>query len=162
MSVSSVSTMFAYSGFDGAAGEINSWPNVLETTFTFDGNTAWTAWHEIVSGPDNGDGPPSRWWLKACKVNYYVQSNACAACPAGSTNPTGNNPNGMDTSCIGLCDQDYYVSSNACVACLTGAVRPAGDDATGPDTSCGCPENHHVCKMSYSMGLVFSALSPGS
>ena len=35
----------------------------------------------------------------ACAANERVQSNACVACPAGSTNAAGDDPSGVDTSC---------------------------------------------------------------
>lgn len=168
-SVTDMYRMFAYSGFDGADGEIvgSTWTTAQVTNAQdmFIGNTAWTAKYEIISGTDPDDGPPSRWGKKSCPVNYYVKSNMCAPCPAGSTNAAGDDPYGVDTSCDPIiCAQNQRVQSNACVACTGGAVRPAGDEASGPDTSCGCLENHHVCKVSwtsvnmgYGLSLQFQA-----
>mmetsp|Transcript_13191 Transcript_13191/g.53249 ORF Transcript_13191/g.53249 Transcript_13191/m.53249 type:complete len:683 (-) Transcript_13191:14-2062(-) len=153
-SVTDMYRMFAYSVFDGADGEIvgSTWTTAQVTNAQdmFIGNTAWTAKYEIISGTDPDDGPPSRWGKKSCPVNYYVKSNMCAPCPAGTNNAAGDDPYGVDTSCDPIiCAQNERVQSNACVACAEGAVRPAGDEASGPDTSCACPENYHVCKLGY-------------
>jgi alpha-tubulin suppressor-like RCC1 family protein len=81
-----------------------------------------------------------------CAANEYVASNACTACPAGTTNAYGNEPSGSDTMCD-LCAPDYYVSSNACTACPIGMTNAAGDDATGSDTTCEvtlCTANEYV------------------
>lgn len=100
------------------------------------------------SPPSNYPPPPP--WSPGVGV---LTAGVCAPCPAGSTNPAGDDVTGVDTSCSPtICAQNERVQSNACVACLTDAVRPAGDDATGPDTSCGCPEDYHVCKVSYYPG----------
>ena len=54
-----------------------------------------------------------------CDVDEYVSANACAACPAGTTNVGGDNAAGEDTTCDDInCGVDQYVSANTCTACL--------------------------------------------
>ena len=72
-----------------------------------------------------------------CGADEYVSSNACVDCPAGTTNPSGDDASGANTSCTAtLCGADEYVSSNACLACPAGTTNPSGDDASGGDTTC--------------------------
>ena len=69
-----------------------------------------------------------------CGGNQYVSSNACTACPAGSTKAAGDDASGSDTTCA--CAVDMYVSSNVCLACSAGHTRVAGDPVPGADTAC--------------------------
>ena len=72
----------------------------------------------------------------ACSANYFVSSNTCTACPAGSARAAGDNPDGADTACT-TCAADYYVSGGTCTACATGLFRLAGDVSTEDlDTAC--------------------------
>lgn len=84
-----------------------------------------------------------------CEANQRVVSGACQACPAGSTNEAGDDPNlNMDTSCDAvLCEVDQFVQSNSCQSCAAGSTNEAGDDASGEDTQCDavlCVQDHRV------------------
>jgi hypothetical protein len=72
-----------------------------------------------------------------CAENELVSSNACTACPAGTTNAAGDDASGADTTCDAtLCAENELVSSNACAACPAGTTNAATDDASGADTTC--------------------------
>ena len=82
----------------------------------------------------------------ACGENEYVSSNTCTPCPAGTTNPSGDESDGEDTQCTAtICDENEYVSSNTCTPCPTGTSNGAGDDASGVNTEC-TPIN--ICSQS--------------
>ena len=83
----------------------------------------------------------------ACGENEYVSSNTCTPCPAGTTNPSGDESDGADTQCTAtICAENEYVSSNTCTPCPTGTSNGAGDDASGVNTECSttCAENEYV------------------
>ena len=72
-----------------------------------------------------------------CAADERVVSNACEACPAGSTNAAGDDSSGADTNCDAtLCGANEHVVSNACTPCAEGSTNAAGDDASGADTAC--------------------------
>jgi hypothetical protein len=72
-----------------------------------------------------------------CLENEYVLEHLCEPCPAGTTNPAGDDASGEDTTCDAtLCDADQYVLSNVCEACPAGSTNAAEDDASGSDTNC--------------------------
>lgn len=83
-----------------------------------------------------------------CAANERVVSAACEACPAGTTNPAGDDPAGADTQCTAtLCAENERVEANECLPCAAGSTNPAGDDATGEATACEatlCAENERV------------------
>lgn len=83
-----------------------------------------------------------------CEANQNVVSGQCMACPAGTTNDAGDDPNAADTMCDAtLCGENEYVQSNACEPCPAGSTNAAGDDASGTDTMCDpnlCGENEYV------------------
>ena len=73
----------------------------------------------------------------ACPANTFVDRNACVACPAGTTNPAGDDAAGVETTCDAtLCAANEFVSSNVCTPCRPGTTNDAGDDASGDDTVC--------------------------
>jgi hypothetical protein len=86
--------------------------------------------------------------IGTCQENEHVSSNACVACPPGTTRAAGDDIAGEDTECVatdlaelqseeaGTCKENEHVSSNACVACPPGTTRSAGDDIAGEDTEC--------------------------
>ena len=88
-----------------------------------------------------------------CHTNEHVQSHACVACPAGSTNDAGDGAASGDTVCDHtICGANTHVLNHVCTACPPGHDHPSGDDATGADTSCSaimCGANqrvqNHVC-----------------
>uniref|UniRef100_A0A0G4I7M9 EGF-like domain-containing protein n=1 Tax=Chromera velia CCMP2878 TaxID=1169474 RepID=A0A0G4I7M9_9ALVE len=85
-----------------------------------------------------------------CGANQRVVSNACVACPAGTTNAANDDASGVDTTCDAtLCGANERVASNACAACLVGFSNAAGDDASGGDTTCDdideCGTSAHNC-----------------
>ena len=88
-----------------------------------------------------------------CHTNEHVQSHACVACPAGSTNDAGDGAASGDTVCDHtICGANTHVLNHVCTACPPGHDHPGGDDATGADTSCSaimCGANqrvqNHVC-----------------
>jgi len=66
-----------------------------------------------------------------------VLSNACHACPDGTTNVEGDDASGSDTECDPIkCAANQHVLSNACHACPAGKTNDAGNDASGADTTC--------------------------
>ena len=72
-----------------------------------------------------------------CAQNERVVSNACAACPVGTTNAAGDDPTGSDTTCDPiLCGANLRVVNKDCVSCPAGTTNAAGDDASGADTNC--------------------------
>ena len=72
-----------------------------------------------------------------CAQNERVVSNACAACPVGTTNAAGDDPTGSDTTCDPiLCGANLRVVNNDCVSCPAGTTNDAGDDSSGADTNC--------------------------
>ncbi len=72
-----------------------------------------------------------------CAVDERVVSNACEACPAGSTNAVGDDSSGADTNCDAtLCAANEHVVSNVCTLCVDGSTNAVGDDASGADTAC--------------------------
>jgi hypothetical protein len=81
-----------------------------------------------------------------CEENQHVSGGTCEACPAGKSNPAGDDPNGADTECS-PCIENEHVLGGKCTACVEGKTRAAGDDPSGGDTACDptlCQENHHV------------------
>ena len=75
--------------------------------------------------------------ISQCAENEFVSSNTCVACPAGTTNASGDDASSSDTVCDAtLCPADEYVSSNTCVACPDGTTNASGDDASSSDTVC--------------------------
>ena len=81
-----------------------------------------------------------------CEENQHVSGGTCEACPAGKSNPAGDDPNGADTECS-PCIENEHVLGGKCTACASGYKRAAGDDPSGGDTACDltlCQENHHV------------------
>ncbi|MFK7989144.1 MAG: DUF1554 domain-containing protein [Sandaracinaceae bacterium] len=88
-----------------------------------------------------------------CDAGQRVQDNACVACPANSSNPSGDDASGDNTACmcdtgfggdgttecrVGACNPDFRVASNACVACPANSTNAGGDDTAGVDTDCDC------------------------
>ena len=72
-----------------------------------------------------------------CASDERVVSNACEACPAGTTNAVGDDASGADTNCDAtLCGANEHVVSNVCTPCVEGSTNAAGDDASGADTAC--------------------------
>uniref|UniRef100_A0A0G4IBG1 EGF-like domain-containing protein n=1 Tax=Chromera velia CCMP2878 TaxID=1169474 RepID=A0A0G4IBG1_9ALVE len=104
---------------------------------------AWTASGKLFSwGRGN--------YAVLCSANQRVVSNACVACPAGSTNAANDDASGADTTCDAtLCGANERVASNTCTACLAGFSNAAGDDASGGDTTCDdideCGTSPHNC-----------------
>lgn len=102
-----------------------------------------------AGSPDNDAGP------FVCQENERVESNACVACPEGSSNPAGDDATGDDTACACnagtvadgmmcipiLCDVDQWVNElHLCVSCPANSTNEANDDASGVDTRCDCDE----------------------
>eukprot|EP00931_Biecheleriopsis_adriatica_P024014 TRINITY_DN15059_c0_g1_i2.p1 TRINITY_DN15059_c0_g1~~TRINITY_DN15059_c0_g1_i2.p1 ORF type:complete len:419 (-),score=63.25 TRINITY_DN15059_c0_g1_i2:113-1312(-) len=83
-----------------------------------------------------------------CGQDQHVVSNECQPCPAGTSNPPGDDATGHATTCAAIkCEENQHVVSNACKPCEPGTRRAAGDDASGDDTTCDatkCEENQHV------------------
>ena len=77
------------------------------------------------------------------------------ACPAGTTNASGDDAFGYDTTCdASVCAANEHVVSNSCVACPSGTTNAAGDDASGSDTSCA--------EAPSALNLFFSEYAEGS
>jgi hypothetical protein len=107
-----------------------------------------------------------------CAADQHVVNHKCVACPADSSRPAGDDPNGQDTQCTANqagpavvhspaadgCTQDQHVQNHACVDCPQYYYNEAGDDPHHTDTACKpvmCPTgwrvdttdtNAHVCK----------------
>eukprot|EP00931_Biecheleriopsis_adriatica_P024013 TRINITY_DN15059_c0_g1_i1.p1 TRINITY_DN15059_c0_g1~~TRINITY_DN15059_c0_g1_i1.p1 ORF type:complete len:533 (-),score=90.90 TRINITY_DN15059_c0_g1_i1:113-1654(-) len=83
-----------------------------------------------------------------CGQDQHVVSNECQPCPAGTSNPPGDDATGHATTCAAIkCEENQHVVSNACKPCEPGTRRAAGDDASGDDTTCDvikCEDNQHV------------------
>lgn len=94
-----------------------------------------------------------------CAKDFHVVNHMCVACPAGSTNMGGDDPNSVvnsycenDASRPNLdkhsaCVIDTHVRAHACVKCPVGTTNAAGDDPHYFNTACTaeiCHENFKV------------------
>ncbi|MEO2169219.1 MAG: DNRLRE domain-containing protein, partial [bacterium] len=69
-----------------------------------------------------------------CGTNEHVSSNSCTACPAGTTNPDGDDPSGGDTSCT---DIDECATNNGGCDALTTCTNTTGSFTCG-----ACPSGY--------------------
>ena len=80
-----------------------------------------------------------------CSDNEYVASNVCTVCPAGESNPAGDEQNGADTTCSctastdsskGVSDGNFYCINGGITGWTTGSCTCTSCDAGFGGSNC--------------------------
>jgi hypothetical protein len=78
--------------------------------------------------------------ITTCSINQNVVNGKCKACPAGGTNPAGDDSLDYNTVCkfdaLQICKQNFHVKDGYCQPCPAGLANNAGDKNDKGDTQC--------------------------
>ena len=99
-----------------------------------------------------------------CSDNEYIASNVCTVCPAGESNPAGDEQNGADTTCSctastdsskGVSDGNFYCINGGTVDGAAGFYACASCDAGYEGDNCQtailCAANERVASKACTM-----------
>jgi hypothetical protein len=85
-----------------------------------------------------------------CAANYRVESNACVACPAGTTNDAGDDTSGAYTTCDADCAGSWSPCTDQCELASERSwidtVAHSGSGAVCPDAS-ACNPGDDACPL---------------